>query len=71
MEPLAVDEGRAVTLDEARDDVLRDFEAQRLRESIDALYDRLRERYDIVVEPLGARTDEAPGESTTESTQSP
>jgi hypothetical protein len=52
----AVDEGRAVTLDEARDDVLRDFEAQRLRESIDALYDRLRERYDIVVEPMTGAT---------------
>jgi hypothetical protein len=67
----AVVEGRAVTLDEARDEVLRDYEAQRLRESIDTLYDRLRKRYEIVVEPLGARTDEVTGESTTESTQSP
>ncbi len=50
-------EGRARNLDEARDAVLRDYEARRLRDSVAALYDRLRERYDIVVEPMN----EAPG----------
>jgi hypothetical protein len=52
----AVVEGRAVTLDEARDEVLRDYEARRLRESVAALYDRLRERYEIVVEPMTQAT---------------
>jgi hypothetical protein len=52
----AVVEGRAVTLDEARDEVLRDYEARRLRESVAALYDRLRERYEIVVEPMTGAT---------------
>ena len=52
----AVVEGRAVTLDEARDEVLRDYEARRLRESVAALYDRLRERYEIVVEPMTEAT---------------
>ena len=60
----AVDGGRAVTLDEARDEVLRDYEAKRLRESVAALYDRLRERYEIVVEPLIDPSDETSGEST-------
>jgi hypothetical protein len=52
----AVDGGRAVTLDEARDQVLRDYEARRLQESVAALYDRLRERYEIVVEPMAEAT---------------
>ena len=49
-------EGRALSLDEAREAVLRDYEAKRLRESVAALYDRLRERYEIVVEPMTAPT---------------
>jgi hypothetical protein len=60
----AVDDGRALTLDEARDAVLRDYEAKRLRESVAALYDRLRERYEIVVEPLIDPAEPAVTEST-------
>jgi hypothetical protein len=59
-----VNEGRALNLDEARDAVLRDYEAQRLRASVAALYDRLRERYEIVVEPLIDPADQMPSEST-------
>ena len=54
------DEGRALSLDEARNEVLRDFEARRLRESVTALYERLRERYEILVEPM-ATASEATG----------
>lgn len=46
--------GRPMTLDEARDQVQRDWSDQRRREAIDSLYQRLGEKYKVTVEPLAA-----------------
>lgn len=44
--------GRPLTLAEAERDVLRDWANQRRVEAIDTLYEKLRERYTITVEPM-------------------
>lgn len=51
--------GRPLTLEEARDQVQRDWLEQRRREAIDSLYQRLGEKYQVVVE---ARPAEAAGQ---------
>jgi hypothetical protein len=44
--------GRPLTLDEARNEVKRDWEHQRRIETIEQLYARLRDQYTVIVEPL-------------------
>jgi hypothetical protein len=50
--------GRPLTLAEAEDEVRRDWANQRRIETIDALYERLREQYTVTVEPMAGS---APG----------
>ena len=47
--------GRALTLEEARDAVQRDWFNQQRLATIDTLYERLRETYDIEVEPMATQ----------------
>ncbi len=48
----ARDPGRALSLDEARDAVVRDLEHRRRQDAIDELYERLAGSYSITVQPL-------------------
>ena len=50
----AVGPGRPPTLEEARDQVRPDWENRRRLDTIDQLYERLRDQYTISVEPLSA-----------------
>jgi len=52
--------GRPLGLDEAREQVLRDWQNQQRLDNLERMYQRLAERYRVVVEPAPAQT--APGE---------
>ncbi len=52
-------DGRKPTLDEVRERVQRDWYAQRRSEAVEAMYQRLGERYRVTVEPLAAADAEA------------
>lgn len=57
----SVTPARRLTLEEARDRLVRDWHHEEGIRTLDALYDRLRENYQITIEPLATDTGQGPG----------
>lgn len=51
--------GRELTIDEARDALIRDWSSEQRNLAIDRLYERLAERYEIIIEPMADMADES------------